>query len=744
MNELDWDTDFHIQLHKHLYDQDPQQYSENLDFSDDSPGIGKENYPYHDNGLENYDMPSNTLTEKSTLANVKNSVLSQDDEQIILTKINEDGTTSSYFDKRKLKIAPRSTLQFKVGPPFEHVGRYYEVFEDTTQEKLPLKIIPRIDRGFDHIDNEWVGYKRNYFTLVACYETPGCGLDKFLKGTYSLRNTNFSSSTFGGDEEDAKVLYFAVQIKARSDDEQREINLVQHTAKRDKGPQFAPAVCPLIPSPLPRHQVIREASNVRNTAKMKKYDTTFYYHRENEELSDYYDDALVHTYPQDCIQKVARYERVQFASSISVKKPTQQNKHFRLHVLLGAVMSPDENVNEETFRHSEPFTLPDGTKTRFVYLQEMRTPPLIIRGRSPSNYTSSQRLTMRTSSFNTVDDINRRMQQEGNSKESSSTPLCSPPKISEARSISMRGKIMRAQTLSGPIEKSSSLMLNSPIRSSNPKVEHDVQTLDYIEKMLYIQYEADNKEQMLEEKKAIDDIFEDENLEERIFDNVLVPGVDEDGSHFLSHESSIRKVLNGSNEEATVNEKQISIDLKDIELKPSVLPNLDREQSSLIGSLALGSEDQWQLSRKRNPDFCTLSSSQNQVNAIVEPPTKRRRGRPSCKKNSSISQIPQFSEMQQSALGEISINDISLSVLHNNAQNNHLYHLESNIYDLKDSIPRNLTRIDGPLLRNQQEIYNDSFERYMMSADKYQIKSELSPLGDYEELNLFDENSIYK
>ena len=44
------------------------------------------------------------------------------DDGMIMTRINDDGSTSNYFDKRKLKIAPRSTLQFKVGPPFEPVS----------------------------------------------------------------------------------------------------------------------------------------------------------------------------------------------------------------------------------------------------------------------------------------------------------------------------------------------------------------------------------------------------------------------------------------------------------------------------------------------------------------------------------------------------------------------------------------------------------------------------------------------
>ncbi|GAV55620.1 hypothetical protein ZYGR_0AY00120 [Zygosaccharomyces rouxii] len=321
--------------------------------------------------------------------------LGEDGEPVIQTHVNEDGTTSSYFDKRKLKIAPRSTLQFKVGPTFEFVGNYYQVTQRYTGRVLDLSIIPRIDRGFDFIDGEWVGYKRNYFTLVSSFEALGWDLGEFLKSSFELH---------GDGEHLCPIKYFAINIKAKSDDDHTEINLVQHTAKRDKGPQFTPAMAPLIPSSLPNHQIIREASNVRNTMKMKKYDSTFYFHRNNPVSSTAYaGKSIINSYPNDCIQKVARYERVQFASSINVKKPAQQNRHFRLHVVLGAIIPKCLDHYHHTSKggHRDILELGIGAqKDMFIPLQEVRTPPLIIRGRSPSNYTSSQRISVRTSSYN--------------------------------------------------------------------------------------------------------------------------------------------------------------------------------------------------------------------------------------------------------------------------------------------------------------------------------------------------------
>ena len=313
-----------------------------------------------------------------------------DEDDGIQSTLNEDGTVSSYFDKRKLRIAPRSTLQFKVGPPFNLKSTFGKVVDTSTGKPVKFEITPRIDRGFDNIDDEWVGYKRNYFTLVTSFQVCDFSLEKFLGSSFQLHLVdNFHSQA-------VDIKYFAVMIKARMDDEITEINLVQHTAKRDKGPQFAPVMCPLVPSELPKHQTIREASNVRNTAKMKKYDSTFYFHRD-QEVEKYGPNALLRTYPKNCIQKVARYERVQFASSINMKKPGQQSRHFSLYVILGAVV--DGKVTGLNFfksRNREHTIINNGEQGVFISLQEMNTPPLIIRGRSPSNYNTSQREITRT------------------------------------------------------------------------------------------------------------------------------------------------------------------------------------------------------------------------------------------------------------------------------------------------------------------------------------------------------------
>ncbi|ODV59344.1 transcription factor NDT80, partial [Ascoidea rubescens DSM 1968] len=254
------------------------------------------------------------------------------------------------------KLAPRSSLQFKVGPQFTKTWINHQVIASNGTVLNPV-IFARIDRGFEKIGEEWIGYKRNYFTLVTTFKFENQDFIDFLSGNFSIYLNNSLH----------QVNYFALKLISKCSEDDTYINLVQHTAKRDRGPQFAPPVYPSVPGDLPNHTVIKEAANVRNGDKIAKLDKIFYFNRNDyfskEDLNK--SSTCLSNYPKDKISKVARYERIQFASSINYRKPASSNRHFKLFVQLVAYT---KNDNQE---HVIAFT---------------ETPPLIIRGRSPSNY----------------------------------------------------------------------------------------------------------------------------------------------------------------------------------------------------------------------------------------------------------------------------------------------------------------------------------------------------------------------
>lgn len=383
---------------------------------------------------------------------------SEDPEYVIKARINEDGTISNYFDKRKLRIAPRSTLQFKVGPPFKSCGKLRDVICYETGEQLNLKMRQRIDRGFDHIGEDWVGYKRNYFTLVSAFEVNGWCFEELLKYSFSTTISPCPANNLDNNEVDLKILYFAVKIKA-TDDNNNEIQLVQHTAKRDKGPQFTPDICPLIPSKLPNHQVIREASNVRNINKKKKFDPIFHFYRDQLK-TQYGKESLCSSYPDNCIKKVARFERVQFSASNSVERHFDQNRFFKLHVILGAVVSEDDikphigelnnKVTAQLFESSDEVVFSNGSRGRFLYLEKKETPALIIRGRSPSNYTPVNYLPPKSIVFDEVsldDSKENSLLINGENTENTCTPKLKKTLLEE------NGKNLKVKPLPRPCRK---------------------------------------------------------------------------------------------------------------------------------------------------------------------------------------------------------------------------------------------------------------------------------------------------
>ncbi|QLG74198.1 hypothetical protein HG535_0G00820 [Zygotorulaspora mrakii] len=618
---------------------------------------------------------------------------SEEDEEeqdaVIKTHVNEDGTTSNYFDKRKLKIAPRSTLQFKVGPPFELFGNYYSVTEVNTCRRLKFRIAPRIDRGFDFIDGNWVGYKRNYFTLVSAFETPGWELKDYLKGTFQL-NVNA-----GHRSENYKIKYFAIKIQARNDDDFSKINLVQHTAKRDKGPQFNPATYPLIPAPLPKHQIIREASNVRNTAKMQKYDSTFFFHRNQEDQSQYSKNSLLRTYPNDPVQKVARYERVQFSSAVNNRKSTQQSRHYRLHVVLGAVIhyegsylenfgkdsSPNLSISEEVF-------LLDGTKQGFVPLQEMRTPSLIIRGRSASNYCSSQKPTTspKLSCAGTISGTVSRRESSNIPVTYSQTPpldttvLCSSPiKVKSNRPANRKSNVIGAVTSSvNRVNENDDVILRKNKR---------VQTLEEIEKSLKLPLNLQSKN--------------DENKSSSQISSLTRPAL-------ISRHSSI--------------------DPREIELKPSPIKrsrcyssdfgDLD-ESRFTTGSLALTATLRSQNLNsfsKRRMNQNVLNPESSPETSYKSPPEKSKTSTPYKPKQNC--QVDRKSDRDDSNnFGDSSgtgMDSLSIPILDDSTSNyNHVANIDS-IHLEVDAIPRSFTKVIGEnsftnLYRQMEQTTRETF-----------------------------------
>lgn len=310
----------------------------------------------------NLKLTGSQSDRSTTLADCKPYLNSQSSSSIENVNIRSRGISDGHMDPSNSeleRIAPRSGSQFKIGPSFlpTEIENPLYCFKDCN-EMVP-KISSRVDRGFQrNSDHEWIGYKRNYFTLVTAFEFENATREEFIRESYFVVDRD-------GNPNDVRFL--ALRLISKCCEDNTMVTLVQHTAKRDKGPQTEPQVYPAIPGSLPAHETIKDAANIRNCNKIVNYNKLFYLAKESmDDEFDLEDDnsSILHTYPDDLVSIAARYERIQFSSSINCRKYSMVNRHFVLGVQLLAMLN-------------------DGTS---LVIAHSYTPPLIVRGRSPSNY----------------------------------------------------------------------------------------------------------------------------------------------------------------------------------------------------------------------------------------------------------------------------------------------------------------------------------------------------------------------
>jgi hypothetical protein len=97
-----------------------------------------------------------------------------------------------------------------------------------------------MDRGFFLADNDWTCYRRNYFQVSSVFSVHG------FNHYYSVNEPHVFVKT---DEDGTlqPVQRFLLGVSARVANSEKEIELIQHTPKRDKGPQFRPEPKPIAP-----------------------------------------------------------------------------------------------------------------------------------------------------------------------------------------------------------------------------------------------------------------------------------------------------------------------------------------------------------------------------------------------------------------------------------------------------------------------------------------------------------------
>ena len=233
-----------------------------------------------------------------------------------------------------------NSLGGQASPPLNPTEVIYQLQTADGQIIRP-EIFGKIDKGFFMADNDWTCYRRNYFSLNCSYTLHPA----IPTGTIHLVQPGGSSP---------QVYNFAISIAAVVDGRDgKAIELVQHTPKRDKGPQDKPARITLAPRPPPSHGMYGGDSGLGGASR------------------GLYDQGYGPNSNQQAME--ATFERIQFKNATANNgKRRAAQQYYHLLVELFA------DVGQQ---HPE----------RWIKIATRMSAPMVVRGRSPGHYQNERR-----------------------------------------------------------------------------------------------------------------------------------------------------------------------------------------------------------------------------------------------------------------------------------------------------------------------------------------------------------------
>ncbi|KAI9193357.1 uncharacterized protein BJ171DRAFT_587754 [Polychytrium aggregatum] len=207
----------------------------------------------------------------------------------------------------------RSRNISEVGPVFKPTKQAFALWDSDHQRPYVAVLYPKIDRGFFLAEGDWTCYRRNYFQVSCSF------------AAYDSQKQRLElPCLIDMDDAVRTVTGFYIGLSSKTANGQRDIELVQHTAKRDKGPQTTPGLRQCLPS----------------------------------------DPALAR--PEDAAQQIT-FERIQFKSATANNGKRRAAQQYHVLVLeLWARMEDNSNVRIATAESVN----------------------LVVRGRAPGHYAT--------------------------------------------------------------------------------------------------------------------------------------------------------------------------------------------------------------------------------------------------------------------------------------------------------------------------------------------------------------------
>lgn len=250
--------------------------------------------------------------------------------------------------------------------PFQDT-KITQALVDGRQRTVHPELHAKIDKGFFQADNDWTCYRRNYFAVACSYKLkPESGGE--VSGPIYIRS-----------KPNRSVEKFAMCIAACIDnDENKPIELVQHTPKRDKGPQTTPEKKILNANPSGQLGTISSSS-------MVAYPPASPFSSHHPEPSYYAGTPLTSPPPPppaDELQSTT-YERIQFKKATAnngKRRAAQQYFYILVELYAGyrkAAAAGKSSTGVNDFEWQK--------------VAVRMSAQMVVRGRSPGHYSDTAR-----------------------------------------------------------------------------------------------------------------------------------------------------------------------------------------------------------------------------------------------------------------------------------------------------------------------------------------------------------------
>ncbi|KAJ1665754.1 hypothetical protein EV178_002889 [Coemansia sp. RSA 1646] len=156
------------------------------------------------------------------------------------TAIAAANAIKTSISQRRRQTVPQSGASRTMDLFFNRTEQALDLYSIDRLNKYTVRLFPQVDRGFFLSDNDWTCYRRNYFQVSSTFSMVGAS------GPVSSPECPCVVVGAADDASSARTVdRFLLGISAQVASSDKGVKLVQHTPKRDKGPQNTPEPQPI-------------------------------------------------------------------------------------------------------------------------------------------------------------------------------------------------------------------------------------------------------------------------------------------------------------------------------------------------------------------------------------------------------------------------------------------------------------------------------------------------------------------